>query len=211
MKTDDLIGMLATGAGPAPRVVAARRLLPVMLGGLAASALLAVGVIGLVPTALFADGAWWTKFAYSAALAMALTWPVARLARPVARTRAPWQLVGAVVAVMALLGLGQLTRIESGARLGNFLGHSWAACPWNILLLSLPAMGGTFWALRGLAPTRPRAAGLAAGLLAGAVAATGYALACTELSMAFVATWYTLGIGLAGALGALLGPRVLRW
>jgi hypothetical protein len=29
--------------------------------------------------------------------------------------------------------------------------------------------------------------------------------------MAFVATWYTLGIGLAGALGALLGPRVLRW
>ncbi len=211
MKTDDLIGMLATGAGPAPRAVAARRLLPVMLGGLAASALLAVGVIGLVPTALFADGAWWTKFTYSAALAMALAWPVARLARPVARTRAPWQLVGAVVVAMALLGLWQLARIEPGARMDDFLGHSWAVCPWNILLLSLPAMGGTFWALRGLAPTRPRAAGLAAGLLAGAVAATGYALSCTELSMAFVATWYPLGIGLAGALGALLGPRVLRW
>ena len=72
-------------------------------------------------------------------------------------------------------------------------------------------MGAAFWALRGLAPTRPRAAGLAAGLLAGAVGATGYALSCSELSMAFVAIWYTLGIALAGGLGALLGPRLLRW
>ena len=211
MKTDDLIGMLARGAGPAPRAVAARRLLPVMLGGVAASALLAVSVIGLVPTTLFADGAWWTKFAYAAGLALALTWPFARLARPVAHTRAPWQLVGAVMATMASLGLWQLAWAEPGARLSNLLGHSWAMCPWNILVLSLPAMGGTFWALRGLAPTRPRAAGLAAGLLAGAVAATGYALSCTELSMVFVATWYTLGIGMAGALGALLGPRLLHW
>jgi hypothetical protein len=29
--------------------------------------------------------------------------------------------------------------------------------------------------------------------------------------MAFVATWYTLGIAATGALGALLGPRLLRW
>jgi hypothetical protein len=159
MKTDDLIGLLATGAGPAPRAVAARRLLPVMLGGVAASALLAVSVIGLVPTALFADGAWWTKFAYAAGLAIALTWPFARLARPVASTRAPWRLVGAVVAAMALLGLWQFVQTEPGARSSELLGHSWALCPWNVLVLSLPALAGAFWALRGLAPTRPRAAG----------------------------------------------------
>jgi len=211
MKTEDLIGILATGAGPAPRAVAARRLVPVMLGGVAASALLAVSAIGIVPMALFADGAWWAKVSYAAGLAMVLTWPFTRLARPIARMRAPWQLVGTVVAAMALLGLRQVVQTEPGMRLKELLGHSWALCPWNILVLSLPAMAGAFWALRGLAPTRARAAGLAAGLLAGAVGATGYALSCIELSMAFVAVWYTLGIGLAGALGALLGPRVLHW
>ena len=49
------------------------------------------------------------------------------------------------------------------------------------------------------------------GLLAGAVGAFGYAFACEEASPAFVAAWYTLGMLMAGALGALLGPRVLRW
>ncbi|MFO1333443.1 MAG: NrsF family protein, partial [Rubrivivax sp.] len=56
-----------------------------------------------------------------------------------------------------------------------------------------------------------RAAGFAAGLLAGAIGALAYALACTEMAMSFVAAWYTLGILMVGALGALLGPRVLRW
>ena len=66
-------------------------------------------------------------------------------------------------------------------------------------------------ALRGLAPTQLRLAGLAAGLLAGGVGAIGYALSCTEVGLPFVATWYSLGIALTGALGALLGPRLLRW
>jgi hypothetical protein len=39
----------------------------------------------------------------------------------------------------------------------------------------------------------------------------GYALACPEVSLTFVAIWYSLGIALAGVLGAFLGPRVLRW
>jgi hypothetical protein len=44
-----------------------------------------------------------------------------------------------------------------------------------------------------------------------ALGACGYALACAEPSPAFVAAWYTLGILATGALGAALGPRVLRW
>jgi hypothetical protein len=79
------------------------------------------------------------------------------------------------------------------------------------VVLSIPALGGVLWAMRGLAPTRARMAGLAAGLLAGAVGAAGYALACGETAMTFVAIWYSLGIAMTGALGALLGPRLLRW
>ena len=78
-------------------------------------------------------------------------------------------------------------------------------------MVSLPALAAALWALRGLAPTRLRTAGFASGVLAGSVGAFGYALSCPEASMSFVAVWYSLGILLTGALGAALGPRVLRW
>jgi hypothetical protein len=80
-----------------------------------------------------------------------------------------------------------------------------------VLALSLPALAAALWAVRGLAPTCPRRAGVAAGILAGAIGAIGYSLHCPEASIAFVAVWYTAGITLAGVIGAALGPLVLRW
>lgn len=68
-------------------------------------------------------------------------------------------------------------------------------------------MAGSLWAMRGLVPTRPRAAGFSAGLLAGSVGAFGYSLSCPEAAPAFVAIWHTLGIALTGAVGA---PRAAR-
>jgi hypothetical protein len=91
------------------------------------------------------------------------------------------------------------------------MGHSWLACPRNVLGLSLPALAAALWALRGLAPTRPRRAGLAAGLFAGALGAGGYALGCREESTVFISLWYSAGIAASGLLGALIAPRVLRW
>jgi hypothetical protein len=91
------------------------------------------------------------------------------------------------------------------------LGSSWLKCPPSVLALSLPALAAVLWAVRGMAPTQPRTAGFAAGLLAGGVGAFGYALSCPEESPAFVAVWYSLGIVLTGAVGAALGPRLLRW
>lgn len=78
-------------------------------------------------------------------------------------------------------------------------------------MLSAPALAAVLWAMRGLAPTRPRTAGFAAGLLAGSLGALGYALYCPELSPLFVLVWYTLGILIPAGLGALLGPLLLRW
>jgi hypothetical protein len=65
--------------------------------------------------------------------------------------------------------------------------------------------------LRGLAPTRPALAGAAAGALAGGVGGAVYALHCMELAAPFLAVWYVAGIVLPVVLGALLGPRLLRW
>lgn len=211
MKTESLIDLLARGAGPAPRHATARRLLPAAGFGLLVSAVLALAVIGPIPAALYATPVPWMKLGYAAALATAAGWLTACLARPAMPATRPRHALLAVVGLMALLGVAALATTPAGERLAALLGHSWLACPWNVLALSLPALAAALWALRGLAPTRPRAAGGAAGLLAGAVGAAGYSLSCPEASAGFVAAWYTLGIALTGGLGALLGPRLLRW
>jgi len=65
--------------------------------------------------------------------------------------------------------------------------------------------------MRGLAPTRPAQAGGAAGLLAGAAGAAVYALHCPEMAAPFLGIWYVLGMAIPALLGAVLGPRLLRW
>lgn len=211
MKTDELIQLLARGAGPAPRAVAARRLAPGAAVGVAASAGLALLLLGWVPGELYTQIAPWFKLVYAGALALAAAWLAARLGRPLPRTDGPLLAVSAVLAAAALVGLGSWWQLPVAERMPSLMGHSWASCPWNVLGLSLPALVAALWALRGLAPTRPAAAGAAAGLFAGSLGAFGYALSCTELALPFVAAWYTLGVLLTAGLGALLGPRVLRW
>lgn len=211
MRTVELIDLLAREAGPAPRGVVARRLAPAVALGLAASIAAALLVLGPLPPALYGEPGPWLKLLYAGALGSAASWLAARLGRPVARIRAPLRLLALVVGAMLLLGLLTLLATPGDGRTAALLGHSWSRCPWNLLALSIPALAGGLWALRGLAPTRPRAAGLAVGLMAGALGAFGYALSCTELAPAFIAVWYSLGIALAGGLGALLGPLVLRW
>jgi hypothetical protein len=211
MKTDELIEMLARGAGPAPRALPLRRLTPALAGGLLLGVAGAVGLFGPIPAALYADPGPWIKFAYAGLLATVAVWWVARLGRPAAPVAAPARLAGAVVALMLMLGMAALLAAPPGERLSALLGHSWVSCPLSVLALSLPTLAGALWALRGLAPTHLRRAGFAAGVLAGAVGAFSYALSCSELSPSFVAVWYTAGIGLAGLLGAWLGPRWLRW
>ncbi len=211
MKTDDLIVMLAQGAGAAPRAVAARRLLPSAALGLVASALLALLLLGWVPAALYVEVAPWFKLVYAGLLALAAAWLAARLGRPLPRTGGPLVAVAVVLLAAASVGLGSWMQMPQDERMPALMGHSAVTCPFNVLALSLPALAAALWALRGLAPTRPLAAGAAAGLFAGALGAFGYALACDELALPFVAAWYTLGVLMTAGLGALLGPRLLRW
>ena len=48
-------------------------------------------------------------------------------------------------------------------------------------------------------------------LTAGGFGALVYCLHCPEVGAPFVALWYSLGIVLPSAVGALVGPRLLRW
>jgi hypothetical protein len=157
-------------------------------------------------------GAWWMKTAYAAVLALLGLALTLKAARPAGGAgRGLLIAVGAVVLMMIVFGLWHAVQAEPETRLSLWLGGSWTLCAELIALVSTPIWLGAAFALRRLAPTSPARAGAAAGLLAGGAGAVIYALHCPELAPAFVATWYTLGIGACVALGALAGSRLLRW
>jgi hypothetical protein len=214
MKTDELITMLARHHEPVKPLRPTPRLTGVLLVGLALSAVLAAVLIRHFSISLYQLPLWWLKFAYAAALGVAGLWAATRLSRPALRAVGARRLAWLLIAGLALLALFDPTLPESSSsaeRMAAWMGHSWRACPVSIVALSLPVLALALWVLRQMAPTDLRRAGASAGLLAGGVAAAGYAVACNELSPAFVVTWYTLGVAAVTALGALLGPWVLRW
>lgn len=211
MKTDDLITMIANQAGPAPKVSVTNRLVPAGIGGGLIAAAIVLGVLGLIPGDIFSEPGPWIKIGYASTLAIAAGWLFARLGKPGASGKQATSAVVGVVIIMLIAGVLSYLGTPASERAAALLGHSWLVCPWAILALSLPVMAGAFWAMRGFAPTDLTAAGAACGLFSGSVAALAYALACTEPAAPFIAVWYTLGIALCGVLGAVLGPKLLRW
>lgn len=211
MRTEQFIEFLASQAGPAPRRVVATRLGTAMGLGLLASAMVAVGTLGL-NTGLADGGAGLAiKLAYVIGMVAAAAGFAARVSRPGARSGG--SVLGLVLVILAMTLLAVIVSMsEPGpVRLARMLGRTWTSCPWLVAVLSAPALMASLWAMRGLAPTRPHAAGFAAGLLAGAVGTLGYTLHCPEMAPEFVLVWYTLGMVVTAGVGALLGPRVLRW
>jgi hypothetical protein len=211
LKTSQLIELLARGAGAAPRGVIEQRLGIAFALGLAASAGISVLALGMNPGLSSMGGALALKLVYVAGLTAGAAWLTARLARPGASWHSAVASVALVIAAMCVPAL--IAWIPSSVpQRGELLyGQSWATCPWHVAALSTPALFLGFWAIRGLAPTRLSLAGAAAGLTAGGLGAFGYALHCPEVSPLFVLTWYSLGMLVPAAAGAMLGPRLLRW
>lgn len=211
MSTEDLIHLLARGAGPAGPAGDGRRLaaglplaLPVML---AASAL----VLGFVPPDLWPASSTGLKLVYGGAMAGAGLWLLRRLGRPGSSVHWPLATLSALLVTAAVAGTIDLLRLPAPDWPMQAMGKSATRCPLAVALLALPALAVAMLAARALAPTNLRLAGLAAGLFAGGLGAVAYALACDEGAVAFIALWYTAGMLLSGVFGWLLGPRVLRW
>jgi hypothetical protein len=213
MKTDDLITVMAASAAPVAPGAARRRLATVCLvGAIAAAALfyLVLGPWGNL-AGFMRTGPFWMKAGYTVWLAAAGYLLTERAARPGAAAGCARSIAGAAVLAMLALALINLGRIPPSEWRRAWMGGSALVCPFRIMIAAAPAFVTAALVLRGLAPTRLRVAGAAAGLLAGAVGATVYGLWCRETAAVFVACWYTLGIAACAAIGALLGPRVLRW
>lgn len=213
MNTNDLIQSLVEDLRPVPRHAIGRRIAAGMVaGGLVTFLVVALGM-GFRPDLWIAMHGWafWMKWGYTISLGGCAVAATAKLARPDTQSLRWLWIIAAPVLVLAIIGASELAHTPSSQWLSMWLGASWKVCSRSVFLLSLPIFVGLLWAFRKLAPTRLRVAGATAGLTAGAWAATLYCLHCPEVSAIFVLTWYSLGIGLVAAIGALLGPRFLRW
>lgn len=213
MQTDDLIAHLSGGLEPVRGTEVARILATGLVLGLAGSALLMALTIGIRPDIVDAmgGGAFWLKFLYTLVIAVLGLKLVERVGRPGTDATIPALLIAIPVLVLMAMMAMQMMPASDATRHTLLMGHSADVCSVLIAALALPLFGGLFWSLRKLAPTRLTRAGAAAGLLAGSAAATIYAFHCTESTATFIAIWYTAGIALTTAMGAVLGRVMLRW
>ena len=213
MRTDDLVTMLATGVGPV-RQDAVRRHFAMAIGaGALGATVLMLTLFGVHPdiAARTLLPMFWGKLVFVAWLAAAGIVALTRVSRPGVPLR--WIPAGLAAPVLGiwLLAAFVLIGAESGQRSELLFGQTWNTCPLFVTLHSAPVFVAVVWAMKGLAPTRLRLAGAAAGFASGSVGALAYSLHCPELSAPFLGIWYLLGILIPTAVGALLGPRLLRW
>ncbi|WP_339079578.1 DUF1109 domain-containing protein [Pseudomonas sp. TMP9] len=213
MKTDDFISMLASGVTQIDRHALAKRFGVVVLVGLLTATLLVMTILGVRPdlAQVAVTPIFWAKIALPLSLMIGALSVVMRLARPGITPGSGKLLIVAAVAAVWAGAFYVLMAAAPDVRLAMILGKTWQVCALNIILLSIPGFIGVFWALSGLAPTRLRLAGACGGLLAGAMATLAYCLHCPEMEVPFWGTWYLLGMLVPTLMGALLGPRWLRW
>jgi hypothetical protein len=151
------------------------------------------------------------KFVVTSSLAITtagLLWRLARPGIPAGGLAWAW-----LMAPVLLLGAIMIELIVTPAPtwLPRLVGTNARFCLTLIPFLSIGPLACIMLALRHGAPTRPGLTGAVAGLVAGGIAATLYASHCTDDSPLFVATWYSLAIGIVTLIGYVIGSRFLRW
>ncbi|AXV18269.1 hypothetical protein CYG48_21225 (plasmid) [Neorhizobium sp. SOG26] len=211
--TDRMITDLVRDLRPVPRHALRDRFLLGLLPALAVSLLLMLAILGLrsdMPEALMLP-VFWIKSAYNALIALVALWATYHLARPDGAEGGFFKMGAAIVLAMAIAAAVQLVTSPPEAYGELILGSSALHCPFLIFAFALPVFAGISWVLRKGAPANLRLTGFISGIAAGAAGAWVYSWFCTENGMPFVLTWYSVGILLVGALGALAGPRLLRW
>ena len=211
--TDDLIDRLSSDLQPvAPRALE-RRLMIALGIGLVGTILVGPLVLDLIVGRPF-GGAWgdrmfWGKLAYTIGFGALGLVAVPALSRP--DRRLVWPLIAALGLALIALVSGSMMWMQSDWAMPMLMGGTALVCPWLIILTGMPLLAALLSAMRRFAPSSPTLAGLAAGLVAGGFGAAAYAFYCGETSMMFMAVWYSLGVALTAALGAIAGRFVLRW
>lgn len=209
-KTEDLIDALVLDLRPCSAACLDRRLaLGAGLAGLVATFCVVVWLAVRPDLAEAVEGTtFWSKAAYTSLLAASGAWLLVRMGRPGRSAVGPALALTAVLLLAGLAAAGELIRTPPQDRLQVLMGGSASVCPGYILGLAGIGALALIAPARRYAPTRPKLAGAAFGLMAGGIAGTAYGLHCPEWSAAFVVVWYSLGIALASLVGWVAGRRL---
>lgn len=215
MTTDELIATLARAPEPARPARFTMRVGIALVCGLALGLILLKVTFGFRPDIGVAAPIVAIKAGLSAliatfagGLAMTLARPLSGGTRQVKRAAGPL-----VTLAFACLAIGAITLFSTspGQRFEAFTGGGFPFCLVLIPLFGLPTAALLMWVLKDAAPTRLALAGASVGALSGGIGAIVYAMFCPIDSLAFVTIWYVGGIGVASALGAWAGVKLLRW
>ena len=213
MKTDQLIEMLSRNVEPVkPARIKTTFALALIFGAIAAFCLMfaTVGLRSDIKAGVLA-GFIALKLLFTLILISAGTVLLTRLIRPGQDGRKSYMVIFLSFLALALAGASSLA-IHAPVSWGHMvMGTDWTMCMLCIPLFATVPFIGLIWTLRQGAPTNLRRAGAVAGLVAGALGAIAYAFHCPDDSIPFIALWYGVMIGGCTLVGAILGPRVLRW
>jgi hypothetical protein len=211
LKTDELIAALASDrqlVAPPARLVA--RTIPIAVAIAAIALLTTAGpredlaqVLG-APRFLF-------KFLETLSFAIPALLMLPRVAVPDYRP-AGWRRVLWLGPLVLLAGVVlELVALPRDNWWQSAVGHNGLWCLFMVPTLAIAPLAAALYCLRQAAPANPARAGAIAGLAAGALAATVYAVHCTDDSPLFVGLWYSLGVLFVSAVGAWLATRLARW
>lgn len=211
MRTDDLILELAEDAqpiGPAGQRVA----LAFLAGGLIAL-LIMVAMFGPPLQALPRTGMvpFGLKTGFTLAVALIAAAACVASGRPGDRPTRRLVLLTIPLLVLGAIAAFELTHVPPGGARDLLFGSTYGTCIAAVAGTSLPVLVLAIWTFRSLAPTRLGLAGFLIGLSSGAAAAVAYALYCPEVTASFLLAAYVPAMLIPALIGALVGPRLLRW
>lgn len=213
MKTEQLIDMLGTNLDPVKPGRLGKTLAWTLVLGWVAALVLMLATVGVQPDITDREnlGFLAVKLLFALSLIGSGTAFLARSIQPGRDTRRRFALAFVPIMVMGAAGLVTLVGQSPSAWESLILGTQWAACLACILFFSIIPFALLIWALRKGAPTNLKRTGAIAGLVAGALGAAAYALSSPDDSLPFIAIWFSAPILLGAFIGAMLGPRLLRW
>lgn len=213
MKTDQLIDMLSTNVEPVKTGRLKKALVWALIVGGAGAFCLMLTTVGLRTEVAdgFPSGPLALKLLFTVSLIGVGAALLERLMRPGQDGRRLFAVVFLPFFIVVCAGVAALVFGQPMAWGRMIFGMQWATCLLCIPLFAVVPFAALIWALRKGAPTNLRRAGAIAGLVAGALGATAYAFHCPDDSVPFIAIWYGTLVALCGGIGAILGPRLLRW
>lgn len=211
MKTNDLIEALVADAAPRGPSLRATVFMALVFSAVIAAAVMSstLGMRQDAFTSLVHSPRFVFKFVFTFTVFASALYLSLRLARP-GTVASPLALALPLVVLVGGV-TAELVALPEKAWMSNMVGRYWYTCLTFGPLISLGPLAVLLIALKRGAPENPTRAGFVAGLAAGGIGTFFYAAHCPDDSPLFVALWYTIVVLMMGAIGALIGSRVLRW